>query len=203
MDVNMPDVDGLQATRQIKAAWGDGAPPIIALTAAASAEDRARCEAAGMDDYLTKPLLVAALARTLEKWLAGEPPAAASQPSPSTPPSASPVDVIDFARLQEFRDYDDEALTMTREVVGLFLADVPQRLDAIAAAIGADDTQALSQAAHALKGSAGNVGAVAIQRAASELEALAAAGTAADAPQRLARLRELWQATSAVLAGWM
>ena len=55
MDVNMPDVDGLQATEQIQLAWGRQAPPVIALTAAASAEDRARCEAAGMQDYLTKP----------------------------------------------------------------------------------------------------------------------------------------------------
>ncbi|MGH6627095.1 MAG: response regulator [Burkholderiaceae bacterium] len=69
MDVNMPEVDGLQATRQIQTAWGAQAPPIIALTAAASAEDQMRCEAAGMDDYLTKPLQVAALALALEKWV--------------------------------------------------------------------------------------------------------------------------------------
>src|SRR5206468_6602693 len=69
MDVNMPDVDGLQATRQIHAAWGENSPPIIALTAGASAEDRARCEAAGMDDYLTKPLHVSSLAQALERWV--------------------------------------------------------------------------------------------------------------------------------------
>ena len=134
MDVNMPDVDGLQAPRQIQAAWGEGTPPIIALTAAASPEDRARCEEAGMVDYLTKPLMVAALARMLEKWI---PAAEAAPPAPERT-AATAVEaaasshsaVMDFARLQEFRD-DDEALTMTREVIELFLTDAPRRLDAI------------------------------------------------------------------------
>ena len=67
MDVNMPDVDGLQATRQIHAVWGKRAPPIIAVTAAATDEDRTRCMDAGMDDYLTKPLQVAALARSCRR----------------------------------------------------------------------------------------------------------------------------------------
>ncbi len=206
MDVNMPDVDGLQATRQIHAAWGDSAPPIIALTAAASAEDRARCEEAGMDDYLTKPLLVAALARMLEKWVpvaqGGPPVAAPVTDQGAFAAAAASGAVMDFARLQEFRDYDDDALTMTREVIALFLADAPQRLAAIDAAIGAADSHALAQATHALKGSAGNVGATAIQQAASEFEALAAQAQALppDAADRLARLRQLWELTRAALA---
>ncbi|MDP3605315.1 MAG: response regulator, partial [Polaromonas sp.] len=69
MDVNMPRMNGFQATQQIQTMMGSTAPPIIALTAAASPEDRARCAAAGMDDYLTKPLHVAALAQALERWL--------------------------------------------------------------------------------------------------------------------------------------
>jgi HPt (histidine-containing phosphotransfer) domain-containing protein len=206
MDVNMPDVDGLQATRQIHAAWGDSAPPIIALTAAASAEDRIRCEEAGMDDYLTKPLLVSALAQMLEKWVAPAGAAPAS-PEPLAAPAASAADdpgpvAMDFARLEEFRDYDDEELTMTREVIALFTADAPQRLKAIAAAIAAGDADALGQAAHALKGSAGNVGAIAIQQAAAELEALAAGGPGPDAAARLSRLHELWGRTAVVIAAW-
>ena len=206
MDVNMPDVDGLQATRQIQSAWGDRAPPIIALTAAASAEDRARCEAAGMDDYLTKPLLVAALARMLEKWVPAQETARGACEPPVVPAVAavesSGHGVMDFARLQEFRDYDDEALTMTREVIELFTADAPLRLDAIGAAIAAADRHALAQAAHALKGSAGNVGAVAIQQAAGELEALAADSLPRDAAVRLSQLRELWTQTVLAIATW-
>jgi signal transduction histidine kinase/CheY-like chemotaxis protein/HPt (histidine-containing phosphotransfer) domain-containing protein len=206
MDVNMPDVDGLQATRQIQSAWGDAAPPIIALTAAASPEDRARCEAAGMVDYLTKPLMVAALARMLEKWIPAAPAATAAPESVSAPVAQATGSVhkavMDFARLQEFRDYDDEALTMTRDVIELFMADAPRRLDAADAAIAAADQAALAKAAHALKGSAGNVGATAIQHAAGELEAQAAQGLPADAARRVSQLRALWEQTAAAISGW-
>ena len=200
MDVNMPEVDGLEATRQIHAAWGDGAPPIIAVTAAASAEDRARCEAAGMDDYLTKPLQVAALAQALEKWIAG--PKAADAPATAAPPVAPPADVpiMDFSRLDEFKEFDDEALTMTREVVGLFLDDTPGRLDAIDQAVASGDATLLATAAHALKGSAGNVGARALHVTAGELESLARAGWPADAAQRATLLRDLWEKTRLALA---
>ncbi|WP_205959697.1 hybrid sensor histidine kinase/response regulator [Ramlibacter humi] len=205
MDVNMPDVDGLEATRQIQATWGSDAPPIIALTAAASAEDRLRCEAAGMDDYLTKPLQVAALAQTLDKWLAQEKPA--SQPAPvfaaAQAAEVGDAALMDFGRLQEFRDYDDEDLSMTHEVIGLFIADAPQRIEAIAQAVGAADAGALSQAAHALKGAASNIGAVAMQKLAAALESDArGGGVPVDAAERVAALRLLWDRTHRVLASW-
>jgi len=202
MDVNMPDVDGLEATRQIQAAWGDQSPPIIALTAAASAEDRLRCEAAGMDDYLTKPLHVAALAQALERWIAQGPAAAAAEPPAAAPPPAPEAPLMDFSRLEEFKEFDDEQLTMTREVIALFMADTPPRLDAIAGAVAAQDAGALSLAAHALKGGASNVGAKAIQQHADALEAAAKGGMPADVGKRVTKLRELWDETRAVLAAW-
>jgi CheY-like chemotaxis protein len=69
MDVQMPEMDGLEATRQICARWAPGERPrIVAMTANALAEDRAACLDAGMDDYLSKPIrvdeLVAALSRS-------------------------------------------------------------------------------------------------------------------------------------------
>jgi len=200
MDVNMPEVDGLEATRQIHAAFGNQAPPIIAVTAGASDEDRLRCEAAGMDDYLTKPLQVAALAQTLEKWLVTGPAQARAEQAAA---ASGDDHVLDLARLEEFREYDDEALTMTREVVSLFLTDTPARLEGVAAAIATGDAQALATAAHALKGSAGNVGAVALQRQASELEALAKSGFPADAPERAAALQATWELTQARMQGWL
>lgn len=208
MDVNMPDVDGLQATRQIRAARGAASPPIIAVTAAASAEDRQRCEEAGMDDYLTKPLQVAALAQTLERWIGGR--AAAPRPAAATPAAATAAAavaatasaLVDFSRLDEFREFDDEDLTMTREVVALFLADTPQRLQSLHAALDAGDAEQLAVAAHALKGSAGNVGAVALHEQAGTLETAARAGWPADAAARLSQLRDLWQRTAAALERW-
>ena len=201
MDVNMPDVDGLEATRQIHAAWGKHAPPIIALTAGASTEDRMRCEAAGMDDYLTKPLQLAALAQALERWTVAPGPDGRESGLPTSAPPAPPQ-LMDFARLEEFREFDDEALTMTREVIGLFQADTPKRLEAIALALAAQDPSALATAAHALKGAAGNVGAAAMHRAADALEARARSGIPADAAQQLESLRELWEGTRLALSDW-
>ncbi|WP_298927422.1 response regulator [uncultured Ramlibacter sp.] len=197
MDVNMPDVDGLQATRQIQAVWGTAAPPIIALTAAASTEDRVRCEEAGMNDYLTKPLQVAALAQTLEKWLGNQ--------EPAPPGVAAPVPealLMDFSRLQEFRDFDDQDLSMTREVVGLFLGDAPARLQAMEDALAAGDAQALARAAHALKGAASNIGAIALQQTCGQLEDDARTAIPADAVQRLLRLRGEWEKTRLALVSW-
>ncbi len=224
MDVNMPEVDGLQATQQIHAAYGAKAPPIIALTAAASAEDKARCEAAGMDDYLTKPLHVASLALALEKWVhvdvAGSPEQGESgdggdvRQSPAETAGAisagethSPepdLPLIDFSRLNEFREFDDDEQSMTREVVNLFLSDAPTRLEAIGSAINANDAEALSRAAHALKGAASNVGAVAMQSVCARLESVAkAASIPDDARLSMAQLSALWERTRQELVAWL
>ncbi|MBP7564574.1 MAG: response regulator [Burkholderiaceae bacterium] len=216
MDVNMPNVDGLQATQQIKSDWGVSAPPIIALTAAASSEDRARCMAAGMDDYLTKPLQVSQLARALEQWVAtpaggdaatvavSDGVAARADAVAAVPPPSEVPALVDFSRLSEFREFDDDELSMTREVVALFIADAPARLGAIGDAIAAADAAALSRAAHALKGACSNIGAVAMLALCTSLEAYAREGTMpADAAGQFARLEALWPATRAALEAWL
>jgi CheY-like chemotaxis protein/HPt (histidine-containing phosphotransfer) domain-containing protein len=203
MDVNMPDVDGLEATRQIHARWGDQSPPIIALTAGASAEDRARCEAAGMDDYLTKPLHVSSLAQALDRWVvqqrAGEPVASVPAPLATT---AAEAPLMDFSRLEEFREFDDPELSMTKEVIALFLTDTPPRLEAMQEAIDAADSSSLAKAAHALKGGASNIGAKAIQQHADALEAASREAMPEDAQLRVEKLRELWAQTRDVLQRW-
>jgi signal transduction histidine kinase/CheY-like chemotaxis protein/HPt (histidine-containing phosphotransfer) domain-containing protein len=200
MDVNMPDVDGLQATRQIQAARGRAAPPIIAVTAAASAEDRLRCEEAGMDDYLTKPLQVAALAQALEKWIVG---AGTTESTPAPLAAApAPAGVMDFTRLEEFREFDDEELTMTREVIGLFVTDTPPRLRKVDAAVAARDAAGLASAAHAIRGAAGNVGATGLHLAAGDIETLAREGWPEDAAERAAQLHALWAQTRAAIDAW-
>ena len=227
MDVNMPRMNGFQATQQIQAMMGSTAPPIIALTAAASPEDRARCAAAGMDDYLTKPLHVSALAQALERWLprmnsaaggsgkpekrapgrdrAGEALSPGATPLSKTIPVPEPeVKLMDLDRLAQFKEFDDEHLTMTREVIGLFIADASQRLDAIDQSIRAADPVALAWATHALIGATGNVGAVAMQAVCTELEAAAKTGAVpADAGQQFERLQSYWTQTRAVLNTWV
>jgi CheY-like chemotaxis protein/HPt (histidine-containing phosphotransfer) domain-containing protein len=227
MDVNMPRMNGFQATQQIQTMMGSKAPPIIALTAAASPEDRARCAAAGMDDYLTKPLHVGALAQALERWLpkmtsaaggSGKPekqlPARDRSAEPTSEGAArtakagaGPVPelkLMDLERLAQFKEFDDEQLTMTREVIGLFIADASQRLAAIEQSIRAADPVALAWATHALIGATGNVGAVAMQAVCTELELGAKKGyIPADADQQLERLQSYWTQTRAVLNTWV
>ncbi len=210
MDVNMPDVDGLQATRQIHTAWGNGAPPIIAVTAAATEEDRLRCMDAGMDDYLTKPLQVAALAQALEKWVVlpgtvapasvvGASPAALA---PAKAPSLD-LQLLDDSRLLEFIEFDDDARSMTREVVQLFVVDAPQRVQVIQQAAAAGDLQALARAAHALKGSASNIGAVALQTVCTHIEAQALAGDLPAAVVQVPLLPDLCAQTLTILDGYL
>ncbi|UUZ62316.1 response regulator [Polaromonas sp. P1-6] len=198
MDVNMPRMNGLQATAEIQALLGQQSPPIIALTAAASPEDRARCMDAGMNDYLTKPLHVAALAQALERWLnmVGVPAKPVESPRPgSTVMAAEPV-LMDFDRLAQFKEFDDDELSMTREVIGLFMADATQRLEAIEQAIRANDPQALSWASHALVGAAGNVGALAMQSVGIAFETEAKTGVVpANAAQELEMLQSYWLKT--------
>ena len=214
MDVNMPRLNGLQATQDIRMLLGQASPSIIGLTAGASSEDRTRCIAAGMNDYLTKPLYAAALTMALERWVdqpgtaadpAGDTPADAASPSllpVQAEPPAAPL--MDFERLAEFKEFDDAQLSMTRQVIALFRADAAQRLEAIDQAIRAHDAQALSWACHALVGAAGNVGAIALRVTAAGLEAQAAAGRVpVNARQTLDSLQSDWDKTGVVLNGWL
>jgi HPt (histidine-containing phosphotransfer) domain-containing protein len=109
---------------------------------------------------------------------------------------------MDFSRLEEFREFDDEDLTTTREVIGLFAADTPPRLSALQAAVDAGDAGALAKTAHALKGGASNIGAKAIQQHADALESAAKEAMPADARQRVQKLRDLWEQTRVLLDGW-
>ena len=189
--------------------------------------DAQRRTAAGMDDYLTKPLHVAALAEALERWLpmmtaaasgsggfatappvrgqgiAGGPQVAVPTPTAPLQAAVEPV-LMDMERLAQFKEFDDDALTMTREVISLFVADASHRLSAIGEAIRTGDAAALAWAAHALTGATGNVGAVAMQAVCSELEGKAKTGEIpADAPQQFERLQRYWVQTSAILDTWV
>ncbi|MES2284024.1 MAG: response regulator [Pseudomonadota bacterium] len=209
MDVNMPRMNGLQATQEIQSLLGKASPSVIGLTAGASSEDRARCMEAGMNDYLTKPLYVASLTQALERWI-DQPgvgsmvTAVESTPQPDGTDSDKEPELMDFERLAQFREFDDEDLTMTREVIALFRTDAAAKLDAIGDAIRADDAQALSWASHAMVGAAGNVGAVAMQSVVMGLEAHAKNGIVpVNALQELERLRAYWDKTRAVLDNWL
>jgi signal transduction histidine kinase/CheY-like chemotaxis protein len=200
MDLHMPRMDGLEATAVLQQRFGTAAPPVIALTADASAEDRDRCAAAGMDDYLTKPLQVAALAQVLERW-SGPAKAAMRMPRPAAP-EAQPVRV-DFSRLDNFRELDSDMSTV-RAIVELFLADTPAQLEALVQAQAGGDATALATQAHALRGAAGNLGALTLAQMATQIETLAQQGQAGSATQELVdSVQAAWPATQALLRQWL
>jgi two-component system, sensor histidine kinase and response regulator len=156
MDVQMPGMDGLQATATIRERERAGAPrtPIIALTAHAVKGDREMCLAAGMDDYLSKPIRSSELVRALEPY-AREPAA----------PAARPVDDVQTI-LARF-DGDRNMLSAVAEV---FLADGPLLLEEVRKAVADGDARALERSAHALKGAVANFVAGGPVEAAKRLE---------------------------------
>ncbi|PXY00056.1 hybrid sensor histidine kinase/response regulator [Halomonas sp. LBP4] len=176
MDIHMPVMDGLAASRAIRERERESGEhvPIVAMTASATKQDRERCLAAGMDDYVTKPFRAAELFRAVEEPAAGgtshEPPAP-TDGAPSGDGEAVPCLDREEAlrRLEGNRELLDE-------MVELFLDECPRLMQEIEEAIARDDAATLRRAAHTLKGSAQVVGGQALGAAALQLEALARSG---------------------------
>jgi signal transduction histidine kinase/DNA-binding response OmpR family regulator/HPt (histidine-containing phosphotransfer) domain-containing protein len=170
MDVQMPEMDGLEATVAIRAReqLTGRHVPIIAMTAHALKGDRERCLAAGMDGYVSKPVKSADLFDALENLVPapGGPAAAA----PAQPPAEAPfVEVIDKIALLDYVDGNRELL---RSIVTRFLDSSPKLLAKVQEAIAQRDGPALEFAAHALKGAVGNFFARSAKEAALRLETL-------------------------------
>ncbi len=172
MDCQMPVLNGFEATQRIRELeFGD--VPIIAMTASAMSRDRDRCLEAGMNDYLSKPVLKAELERMLQKWVQIQPFAASGARTPTTEPSMSEKQpVLDhgvIASLRELGGDDDPGLFS--ELVNMFLSDTPERMRALSEAMDKRDPTALERAAHALKSSSANLGALGLSGLFRDIEA--------------------------------
>lgn len=186
MDLAMPEMDGLEATGCIRALPGKrGRLPIVAMTASVFAEDRDRCLAAGMDDYLTKPIEREALYRTLARWLGPREPGLAEPPpdedsvdSASDPAASAPtlVDdgVLDGAVLATLER--DLSAALMPEAVTALVGEARELIAAILRAAEAGDGVAAAAAAHTLKGSAATFGASTLCRLATQIEQAGRAG---------------------------
>lgn len=158
MDCQMPRMDGYEAARTIREAESGGAHlPIVAVTAHTLAGEREKVLRAGMDDCLTKPVTVRALAETLARFLPETPERRGSSRAPASA-SEPPL---------------DPRVARSAKVAGLFLKHVPAQLDELARAVAAGDAAALEAAAHKLKGSCAAVGVSGMGALCATLETLA------------------------------
>lgn len=204
LDCQMPEMDGYEAARAIRkqevlvaGQSGTLRPPlrIIAMTANAMEGDRDRCLASGMDDYITKPVLMSDLAAALERariYLAAEEPQPPSPPPSS--PHALPADdepTLDATTLRSLRQLNAPGETDTvREMIDLFLQTATTLRDQIVAAAQAQDLAALRSAAHGLKGNAGGLGAKRLARLCASMEKGAREGNADAAFQWLEAVQD-------------
>jgi two-component system sensor histidine kinase/response regulator len=171
MDCQMPVLDGYEATRQIRAGQVPNLNrriPIIALTAYAMESDRQKCLAAGMDEFVSKPIRYEELKSAIERVLAA-PVRAASSPA-GAPPSAKPV-VLDLAQFDHLKGLqDDEHPKFLANLIDLFLKETPKRFRDLAASLAGGDARAARQLAHSVKGACDNFGGRALQTVCHEIE---------------------------------
>jgi CheY-like chemotaxis protein/HPt (histidine-containing phosphotransfer) domain-containing protein len=201
MDCQMPEMDGYMATAAIRVQEGPQPAhrlPIIAVTAHTLASDAARCLAAGMDDYLAKPVTPEQVAAVLARWTPAR---------SGTPPRRSPggtegqallVDPTVSLRLRSV--HAPGMPDLLTQLVEIFLHDAPGDIAALGNAVARADLQAVQDVAHSLKGSCGTLGAVALDRLCGLLEAQAQARDYAALTATLASLGETFSATCAALS---
>jgi PAS domain S-box-containing protein len=172
MDCQMPEMDGYEATREIRRREGNTRHTlIVAMTANALPRDRERCLDAGMDDYVPKPVRRSELSGILDRLLPRPGAETAPVPAPALrDPSLPPERALDPVILEELRTLAPQGY---REIIRQFLRSTPPKIGALRRAAEAGDDEALFRAAHNLKASSGNLGAAQLSAWCRQLETLA------------------------------
>ena len=190
MDVQMPELDGLDASRRICERWPpESRPHIIAMTANALPEDREACFAAGMNDYVAKPIRGDELAAALKR----------ARPLPNRDGGSGEREVsLDAAALQNLRDLG--GVEFLAEVVDVFLADAPALLTSLRSSLERQDTEELRRAAHTLKSNGATLGATAFAELCRTVEQQAKAGSLDGVSQLVDRIEHEYRTLQEALA---
>ena len=184
MDVQMPEMDGLEATRRLRARFGSQAPRVVAMTANAMPGDREECLAAGVDAYVSKPVELTDISDVL-RTVSSAPTSAPKRSMVAADPA-----VIDRRRIEHLQALQDAANpSLVKDIIELFLNDSPQHLDQLAAQLAAGDAGKLANGAHRYLSSVENLGALRMRAACMELERIGRGGDLAGADAVLRQLR--------------
>jgi len=206
MDCQMPEMDGFEAARRIRERHLPNVSrrdiPIIALTAYASAKDRERCIAAGMNDWLTKPFDAENLYRVIARWAQdssrnGEP---APRPQIATLEPADPVDALDGKVIRSLRGVSSADGPSLLEKMGrLYLESMPKDLADLECAIDKHSLRTVNSIAHRLKSVAGTIGARELAALFNELEGNATAMQLAEVDKALRKIKMEFERTAIAL----
>jgi PAS domain S-box-containing protein len=182
LDCQMPDIDGYEVARTIRSAERDGKRvPIVAMTAHTMEGEREKCLAAGMDDYLTKPVSMQRLGGVLVRWLGAR------------------EDVVDMEKMAGLQQLAKANPSFMRDITALFREDALVRLHELRDAMGDANAERVSRAAHSLKSSSGNIGASRMYSLCATIEATAKQGNLTGVPEMVAQLEtELERALDAL-----
>jgi two-component system sensor histidine kinase/response regulator len=198
MDVQMPLMDGLEATRRIRADVMLHGQLVLAMTATATSEDRDRCIAAGMDDFITKPVQPALLCHTVARWLATRLPRLDAAPAPGAPERSTPPGfmamggdpaVIDLTILAKLLGWDQDKV---RKFAFKFLQSTQDGLGEMDRALAGADVARLRELGHRIKSAARTVGALGMSSLCEQLEKLPAAAPAEELAGARAIVVQLW-----------
>jgi CheY-like chemotaxis protein len=213
MDVQMPEMDGLETTRQIHERWPAGRQPhIIAATASAMQEEREACLAAGMNAYLIKPIRVESLATALSNCRphaprtppapAGEPSVSPRRPAPQVTRQqgrASAAGVIDSAALERLIKIIDDQPDLLVGLIDTFHDDVQRLVDSARRGLQQGQAEEVRRAAHTLKSTAATFGATRLSELSRSLEALASSRMLEGAADLILRIEAEYQAVRIAL----
>ncbi len=192
MDCQMPRMDGYAATAAIRE-WQNSQAriPIIAMTAHAMKGDRERCLAAGMDDYVSKPIDPASVLRVLNRWLpedfTGRAEAAPQEPAAATPPE-EPQESAPVLSLHQALWVTGGKVAMFRRIATVLLQHMPNRMEELKQAVQQNNVEEITRIAHSITGASASVGGERLRQAALRMEMQGRQGSREGIPEMLAAI---------------